>query len=495
MCIVLPRLSHADMVRVVIVGAGLAGLAAATALCSADTMFQVMILEASEQVGGRTRSTQLGAHAVDLGATNVYYNRQSGDPLIEYAISKGLVEKTVEIENYDKLVNDKPTLHLLSNGERLPSEKVELYQESYYKAVKRLEKESSECNSFNTAVAHYFYSIIQSENQEGDSNPSGWAPHHILDHMLTMEGILTGSKMNQDVDVPSYGDYQDEDCHCVLKNGYQSVALSLANDLPPTCLLLNKEVTSIHWSDSAHHKDTPVTVFCQDGSTYAADHVIVTVSLGVLRKWCPQPSEMTPHTGESLFLPILPKEKRMAIHKLGYGAVSKVVLQFPKALSEEHGDLEFFWLEEDHGYPQSHPWASRQYTLERQHNTAIYYAWFAGEDAKVVDSISDQEVAEGVCLVLEKFLQRPVTRPTQIAREAWSSNPNFLGSYSFNTTGTGQAEREALSRPVDGSTPLQLLFAGEATHATLFSSVNAAYESGTREANRLLQFYLPHKYM
>ena len=68
------------MVRVVIVGAGLAGLAAASALCSADTMFQVTILEASEQVGGRARSTRLGAHVVDLGATSVYYNRQSGRP-------------------------------------------------------------------------------------------------------------------------------------------------------------------------------------------------------------------------------------------------------------------------------------------------------------------------------------------------------------------------------------------------------------------------------
>ena len=72
-------------------------------------------------------------------------------------------------------------------------------------------------------------------------------------------------------------------------------------------------------------------------------------------------------------------------------------------------------------------------------------------------------------------------------KQRWSSNPKFLGSYSFNTTGTGQAEREALSQPVNGSTPLQLLFAGEATHATLYSSVNAAYESGMREANRLLQ--------
>ena len=426
------------------------------------------------------------------------------------------MERTVKIENYDKFVHDKPTLHLLSNGERLPSEKVQLYQEAYYEAIDRLvissdKEESSECNSFlsfNTAVAHHFYSILKSDNQEKGSDPSGtpnptgtpnrsgWSPHHILDHMLAMEGVLTGSKMNVDVDVPSFGDYEDEDCHCVLKNGYQSVALSLANDLPPNCLLLlNKEVKAIHWSDTAQHKDIPVTVFCQDGSTYAADHIIVTVSLGVLKKWCPQQSKTPPHAGEPLFLPTLPKEKQTAIHKLGYGAVSKVVLQFPTALSEDHGDLELFWLEEDHGYPQIHPWATRQFTLNRHHDTTIYYAWFAGEDAKVVDTLTDQEVAEGVCLVLEKFLQRPVTRPTQIAREAWSSNPNFLGSYSFNTTGTGQAEREALSQPVNGSTPLQLLFAGEATHATLYSSVNAAYESGMREANRLLQFHLPHKHM
>lgn len=37
--------------------------------------------------------------------------------------------------------------------------------------------------------------------------------------------------------------------------------------------------------------------------------------------------------------------------------------------------------------------------------------------------------------------------------------------------------------------PGNLLFAGEATHREFFASVNGAYLSGVREANRALELY------
>jgi spermine oxidase len=41
----------------------------------------------------------------------------------------------------------------------------------------------------------------------------------------------------------------------------------------------------------------------------------------------------------------------------------------------------------------------------------------------------------------------------------------------------------------DGTPPLRVLFAGEATHRTHYSTTHAAYLSGVREANRLLRHY------
>ena len=491
------------MVQVVIVGAGLAGLAAANTLSSAAPGFQVTILEASEEVGGRARTTRLGEYAVDLGATYMYYNSRSGDPIVEYALSKGLVKGMVKVKNYDDIVQtDKPRFHLLSNGEQLPRRQVEFYRQMFYDALQLMDDSSraiqctseDESTSFNAMVKKHFYSLLKSENSLDELRSNTWTAQNILENVLAAEGLNSGSKMNQDVDIPSFGDYIEEDHQCMLKDGYQSVALSLASNLPPTCsLLLNKQVQSIHWTPTMPKSGAQVTVYCQDGSSFLADHVIVTVSLGVLKSKCPQQSHCTLYPQESLFIPSLPQEKKMAIHKLGYGAVSKVVMQFPEAISEEHGNLAFYWLKEDIGYPQTHPWATGQFVLERKGDTTIYRAWFVGEDAQIVDTISDEEVVEGIYLVLKKFLQRSIAKPTKISRETWSTNPNFLGSYSFNTIGNRQDQRKALSEPIDGSTPLQLLFAGEATHPTQYSTANGAFDSGIREANRLLKFNFPQK--
>ena len=165
-------------------------------------------------------------------------------------------------------------------------------------------------------------------------------------------------------------------------------------------------------------------------------------------------------------------------------------MEFPEPLSKEHGNLELLWMEKDHSFPESHPWASKQAHMCRLSSSSIYETWFVGTDSHGVDSASDQEVAEGIALVAEKFMGKSLARPIEIIRERWSSLPHFLGAYSFNAIGSGKMEREMLSKPVDGKTSLQLLFAGEATHSTLYSTVNGAYESGIREAQCLRKHYL-----
>jgi monoamine oxidase len=61
----------------------------------------------------------------------------------------------------------------------------------------------------------------------------------------------------------------------------------------------NKEVIHIKWKDLPEDK---VAVECSDGSVYVADHVIVTVSLGVLKE-----------KAHSMFYPALPPQKLNAI--------------------------------------------------------------------------------------------------------------------------------------------------------------------------------------
>ena len=52
---------------VVVIGAGLSGLAAADSLKTHDPSLQVIVLEASDRVGGRTVSGTIGDKSFDLG--------------------------------------------------------------------------------------------------------------------------------------------------------------------------------------------------------------------------------------------------------------------------------------------------------------------------------------------------------------------------------------------------------------------------------------------
>jgi hypothetical protein len=62
------------------------------------------------------------------------------------------------------------------------------------------------------------------------------------------------------------------------------------------------EVTKIKWDNLFGENKNKVAVECSDGSVYVADHVIVTMSLGVLKE-----------RGKSMFQPALPAQKLNAI--------------------------------------------------------------------------------------------------------------------------------------------------------------------------------------
>jgi spermine oxidase len=62
------------------------------------------------------------------------------------------------------------------------------------------------------------------------------------------------------------------------------------------------EVTKIKWDNLSGENKNKVVVECSDGSVYVANHVILTMSLGVLKE-----------RGESMFQPGLPAQKLNAI--------------------------------------------------------------------------------------------------------------------------------------------------------------------------------------
>ena len=80
-----------------------------------------------------------------------------------------------------------------------------------------------------------------------------------------------------------------------------------------------------------------VTVQTASGSTITADHVIITCPLGYLKKHA-----------HSMFRPLLPNEKLAAIHRMGFGTVDKIFLNFPEAFWDKDCEgIQFAWLTDE----------------------------------------------------------------------------------------------------------------------------------------------------
>ena len=68
-------------------------------------------------------------------------------------------------------------------------------------------------------------------------------------------------------------------------------------------------------------------------------------------------------------------------------------------------------------------------------------------------------------------------------RTNWSRDLYTYGSYSYIPKGASRSDIRALEQPIDK----KIFFAGEATFPKYNSTVHAAYESGLRAANSILQ--------
>nr|XP_020732722.1 spermine oxidase isoform X3 [Odocoileus virginianus texanus] len=118
--------------RVVVIGAGLAGLAAARALLE-QGFTDVTVLEASSRIGGRVQSVKLGHATFELGATWIHGSH--GNPIYHLAEANGLLEETTDGERsvgrislYSK---NGVACYLTNRGCRIPKDVVEEFSDLY----------------------------------------------------------------------------------------------------------------------------------------------------------------------------------------------------------------------------------------------------------------------------------------------------------------------------------------------------------------------------
>lgn len=247
----------------------------------------------------------------------------------------------------------------------------------------------------------------------------------------------------------------------------------------------NKEVKKVRYN--LEKISNAVQIECTDGSLYETDHVICTVSLGVLKE-C--------HL--NLFEPILPSRKIDTIDGLSIGTVNKIFIEFEKPFwMPEWEGFSFLWKHEDLKKlreQKENNWLEDVFGFYRiSFQPNILCGWITGPNSRRMELVSDEDVKTGVTNVLRIFLRNwNIPEPVRIVRSRWYSNPHFRGSYTYyslksdalgaTTTKLAEPLSDSYGRPV-------VQFAGEATSEHYYSTVHGAVESGLREANRLISFY------
>lgn len=163
-------------------------------------------------------------------------------------------------------------------------------------------------------------------------------------------------------------------------------------------VILNKTVTKITY-DQLNTAGDRVQVDCADGSEYFCDHLICTISLGVLKKEC-----------RSLFKPTLPMYKIDCIDAMGFGTVDKIFIEFTKPFWTDGWEgVSFLWKPEQmveiNEDPVNGEWLSKIigfYTVSFQPN--ILCGWITGQAACKMEQVADDDVKTGVERVLKLFV-------------------------------------------------------------------------------------------
>lgn len=459
--------------EILIIGGGAAGVAAVQRLHEKG-FTRIKIIEAEDRLGGRIRTIPFGGNDIDLGAHWVHGEEKN--VVNEMAGPKDLLEHSGDFNEVN---------YIFSNGTELnPGLGMLLFEQAanILEDTDALTKSEGSVLDYlnNQAKPILFQALPNDEKLEAFFN---W--------LVNFECSVEGCDFLDDASAKGLAHYQQCSGDLLLswkKGGYHSIIDMLMNqfykdNMSSTInesIILNCEVSALDWTGMG------VLAKCNNGKVYYGDHAIVTVSLGVLKE-----------KSKTLFEPPLPDYKRKVIAGLGIGTVNKIYLRFPYAWWPKNcSGFSLMWLPGQKVLKKGEfPWELEVigfFTEKRAVNTLT--AWLIGKAAKDMEGYSEEQVKAGCYRVLQKFLSFKYTipEPIEIVRSTWYSNPHFRGSYSYRSVNSDGLNVYAadLAKPLKNHFGKEvLLFAGEATHSSFYSSVHGAIESGWREADRLTEMY------
>ncbi|XP_010060514.2 lysine-specific histone demethylase 1 homolog 2 [Eucalyptus grandis] len=432
---------------VIIVGAGLAGLAAARQLLSFG--FKVLVLEGRNRPGGRVYTQKMSQNgdfaAVDLGGsviTGIHANplgvlaRQLSIPLHKVR------EKCPLYRPDGTPVNEKTDSEVEFIFNRLLDKVMELRQ---------IKHGFGHDISLGTVLEtlRQLYGVAKSKEEM-----------QLLDwHFANLEYANAGCLSNLSAAYWDQDDpYEMSGDHCFLAGGNGRLVKALSDGVP---IFYNKIVNMIRYNDDG------VEVIAGN-QVFQADAVLCTVPLGVLKK------------RTITFEPELPPRKLEAIERLGFGLLNKVAMVFPYVFWGE--DLDTFGCLSEEGQNRGEFFLF--YSYHTVSGGPVLIALVAGEAAQAFEYMDPCTSLSRVLSIL-KGIYRPkgidVPHPIQSICTRWGSDPLSYGSYSHVRVNSSGRDYDILGESVGN----RLFFAGEATSRQYPASMHGAFLSGLKEASHI----------
>lgn len=418
--------------HVIVIGAGVSGLATARKLVAAG--IQVTVLEARDRIGGRVWTDRSLGFPVDLGAS--WIHGVEDNPISALADQAGAA----------RFRTDEEQEVLLDASGEVSDSRLERYAslgEGLLETLENLKENASVSTSLQDGLDQYLATRSLSPDER-----SG------LDRLI-LSGIVlpTGEELSNlslaAMEEDEGFDGEDE----LFPGGYDQIPAYLSTGLN---VLLGRRVSSIAYSTSG------VTITA-NGDVIAGTRVVVTLPLGVLQK------------GEIAFTPALPATKLDAINSLRMAVLDKIGLQFPSR----------FWPDDAHyvNFLAAERDAPATFlNLDLPTGIPALLGFTGGDNARSLEDLSDADMTQRAMGTLRSMFGSAIPDPVGSVRTRWHNDPFAAGAYSAVPPGGSMSDYDVIGAPVE----TRLFFAGEATTSAYPATVHGAFLSGEREADRII---------